>query len=277
MKLSIITINFNNLQGLKKTIDSIKSQTWKDFEWIVIDGGSTDGSRDLIVQNDKCFAYWCSERDGGVFNAMNKGIAMAKGEYLNFMNSGDIYHSPNSLQQVFSEAKTVITPQSPHVLYGNYYEAFSDGRLNDKIMPEDLGIGFLMYMPINHQSTFISRDLLAEHGYDETYSIIADWKAFMQWLMAGIPFYHLDTHVADFDMSGINLQFEDKKRAELARAYDEIIPKCVQITASQLHLVTQYPTLQRAVYLFGKNKLYFKIVAHIVKLLFNFDKLTGKK
>ena len=80
MKLSIITINYNNKAGLQKTIDSVICQTWKDYEWIIIDGGSTDGSKELIEQYQQYFAYWCSEPDKGVYNAMNKGITKAKGE-----------------------------------------------------------------------------------------------------------------------------------------------------------------------------------------------------
>ena len=91
MKLSIITVNLNNLEGLKKTYESVVSQTFTDYEWLVIDGGSTDGSREFIEQHQDKFAYWCSEPDKGIYNAMNKGIVRAKGEYLNFMNSGDYF------------------------------------------------------------------------------------------------------------------------------------------------------------------------------------------
>ena len=92
MKLSIITINYNNCDGLQKTIDSVIAQTWRDFEWIVIDGGSTDGSKELLEQYKEHFSYWCSEPDKGIYNAMNKGIAKANGDYLNFMNSGDAFY-----------------------------------------------------------------------------------------------------------------------------------------------------------------------------------------
>ena len=97
MKLSIITVNLNNRDGLKKTIDSVISQTFKDFEWIVIDGGSTDGSRELIEQYVNHFAYWVSEPDKGVYNAMNKGVKKAKGEYLQFLNSGDWLRDENTV------------------------------------------------------------------------------------------------------------------------------------------------------------------------------------
>jgi glycosyltransferase involved in cell wall biosynthesis len=89
MKLSIITINYNNLEGLKRTYESVVSQTCQDFEWIIIDGGSTDGSKDFIEEHQAQFAYWCSEPDKGIYNAMNKGIVKATGEYLQFLNSGD--------------------------------------------------------------------------------------------------------------------------------------------------------------------------------------------
>ena len=90
MKLSIITINYNNLEGFKKTAESVINQTWKEFEWIIIDGGSTDGSKEYIVKLNydltrngwNPIAYWCSEPDKGIYNAMNKGIGKAKGEYL---------------------------------------------------------------------------------------------------------------------------------------------------------------------------------------------------
>ena len=102
MTLSIITINYNNLEGLKKTIESVCSQTYRDYEWIVIDGGSTDGSRELIEENKSHIHYWVSEPDNGIYHAMNKGIAQAKGDYCQFLNSGDYYIAPNTLQQVFS-------------------------------------------------------------------------------------------------------------------------------------------------------------------------------
>ena len=98
-KLSIITINKNNCEGLQRTIDSVLSQTWHDFEWIVIDGDSTDGSKELIEKYQKHFTYWCSEPDKGIYNAMNKGITASKGEYLIFMNSGDCFYNEMVLEE----------------------------------------------------------------------------------------------------------------------------------------------------------------------------------
>ena len=99
MKLSIITINFNNHDGLQKTINSVIAQTWKDFEWIIIDGGSTDGSKNLIEQYDKYITYWISESDKGIYNAMNKGIKIARGDYLQFLNSGDYFYNEKVIEK----------------------------------------------------------------------------------------------------------------------------------------------------------------------------------
>ena len=100
MKLTVVTINYNNCKGLEKTLRSVTSQLTPEVEYVVIDGGSTDGSVDLIKRYEKNISFWVSEPDKGIYNAMNKGIAHAKGEYINFMNSGDCFHSPDVLSRV---------------------------------------------------------------------------------------------------------------------------------------------------------------------------------
>ena len=101
MKLSVITINYNNKEGLKKTIESVVSQIYQDFEYIVVDGGSTDGSIDIIREYDKHIDFWISEPDRGIYNAMNKGIKFSHGEFCLFLNSGDCLLSSTSISQVF--------------------------------------------------------------------------------------------------------------------------------------------------------------------------------
>ena len=100
-KISIITINYNDLKGLQKTFNSVVNQSNKDFEYIVIDGGSSDGGKEFLEQNSDKLAYWISEKDSGVYNAMNKGIKAAKGEYLLFLNSGDFLVDDNVIEKVF--------------------------------------------------------------------------------------------------------------------------------------------------------------------------------
>ena len=100
MKFSVITINYNHKDGLRSTIESVVRLRHIDYEFIIIDGGSTDGSVDIIKQYAANITYWVSEKDKGVYHAMNKGVAMSKGEYLIFMNSGDCFHSPDALNAV---------------------------------------------------------------------------------------------------------------------------------------------------------------------------------
>ena len=101
MKYSIITINFNNREGLERTIKSVITQTCQDFEYIIIDGGSTDGSIDIIKKYANKIHYWVSEPDNGIYHAMNKGVQFAHGEYLNFMNSGDFFIDIEVLSDLF--------------------------------------------------------------------------------------------------------------------------------------------------------------------------------
>lgn len=101
MKLSIITVNYNDAKGLQRTIESVLCQTFHDYEFIVIDGGSTDGSVEVIKRYEKYIDYWVSEQDGGIYPGMNKGLRQAKGEYVNFMNGGDCYHSSDVLEKIF--------------------------------------------------------------------------------------------------------------------------------------------------------------------------------
>ena len=100
MKFSVITISYNNAEGLRKTMESVFSQTCADYEFIVIDGGSNDGSVDIIKNGEQKLSFWCSEADKGVYNAMNKGVSHAKGDYLIFMNSGDTFHGRDALSKV---------------------------------------------------------------------------------------------------------------------------------------------------------------------------------
>lgn len=137
MKLSIITVNLNNLEGLKKTYESVVSQTFTDYEWLVIDGGSTDGSREFIEQHQDKFVYWCSEPDKGIYNAMNKGIMRAKGEYLNFMNSGDCFACEETLLGVFGKLRTA------DILYGYVTEENINGRCNPLRLMKKMCIGMI--------------------------------------------------------------------------------------------------------------------------------------
>ena len=123
MNLSIITINYNNLRGLKATVDSVIAQTYKEFEWIIIDGGSTDGGRNVIEQNAQHFTYWCVESDKGIYNAMNKGISVANGDYCIFINSGDCFYDNEVIRKFIC-----LNPQEDIVI-GAVHSSLTDKKL----------------------------------------------------------------------------------------------------------------------------------------------------
>ena len=176
MKLSIITVNLNNLEGLKKTYESVVSQTFTDYEWLVIDGGSTDGSREFIEQHQDKFAYWCSEPDKGIYNAMNKGIVRAKGEYLNFMNSGDCFAFEETLTLVFNSEE-----MTADILYGYVMKGNKNGKcFRFCTMKPDIRWYDLFLEALPHQATFIKKAMFSKVGlYDEQCKIVSDWKWFV--------------------------------------------------------------------------------------------------
>lgn len=266
MILSIITINYNNRDGLQKTIDSVLCQTWQDFEWIIIDGGSTDGSKELIEQYQEHFVYWCSEPDKGIYNAMNKGIAKAKGDYLNFMNSGDYYCSDSSLQNVFSRP----IPQITGIIYGNYYDVYNSGYREEQLLKDNLDICDLLYRPINHQSTFIRRNLLADIGYDESFYLLADWKAFVQWMISGQEFYHVNTFVACFEMGGIHSLQDNQKQQEITRIRQEVVPYRLLLVCDDLHAIRceseRFPEIKAVINIYGKNNIIRFVLKFCIRL-----------
>lgn len=198
MRLSIITINFNNLQGLKKTFDSVRCQTWKDYEWIIIDGGSTDGSKEFIVQNSKYFTFWCSEHDNGVYDAQNKGISHAKGEYLSFLNSGDVFASDTVLKNVFGNNKYTET-----IIYGDWVEVGNSGTSIVKAPQEKL-LFYLYYRNICHQAMFIKSHVFLNTGYDTSYRLYADWAKWVNLLLEGHSYRYIPVIICNYDMNGMS-------------------------------------------------------------------------
>lgn len=172
-KISIITINFNNQKGLSKTINSVLEQTYSPIEYIIIDGGSTDGSLTLIKQNVDSLSYWVSEKDNGIYDAMNKGIAHATGDYCLFLNSGDYLHNPNVLSKVFLKRERTFDLLIGRQRFINAKDIVSKAP---KLKKEEINMSFFLSSTIPHQATFIKRSLLHKCGlYNKSYRIVADW------------------------------------------------------------------------------------------------------
>jgi glycosyltransferase involved in cell wall biosynthesis len=172
LKLSIITINLNNAEELRKTIQSVIEQSWKEYEFLVIDGGSEDGSIEIIREYANYITYWSSEKDNGVFNAMNKGIAHSKGEYLLMLNSGDVLYNKDVLHTVFVENSI-----SEDLIYGNVLRESKGAIIDTSFFPESLTFQFFRNGSLSHQGTFINQRIHTLLGlYDETLKFSADWK-----------------------------------------------------------------------------------------------------
>lgn len=263
MKTSIITVNLNNRDGLQKTIDSVVSQTFHDFEWIVIDGGSRDGSKDIIEQYADHLTYWVSEPDKGIYNAMNKGIKVAKGEYLLFLNSGDFLHD-NKVIETFCQSNT-----NNDIIYGDTIFYKDGGLVESRKYPDELSLFYIYNLSLAHCSTFIRSSLFDNTPYDEKYKIVSDWKFFLQKAIEGCTFSHFSHIVSCFDLSGIssrNSFIVEKEKNDVAR---EIIPDCILRDLFRLsyfeHLeINNFDTLSHM--LRKENIVYRKLTTALLKI-----------
>lgn len=208
MILSIITINRNNAAGLEKTMQSVLSQTRKDFEYVVVDGASTDASVAVIERFAPAFGErlkWVSEPDKGIYNAMNKGIGMATGEYVQFLNSGDSLVSSDVWEKV---SRILLETGRPPILYGNRIRFFSDGHTIHDVYVPDARLTFYKFYTasLSHQATLIQRSLFDQYGlYDESLRVVSDWKWFMKVIaLEGVKAAHADIDVVFFDANGIS-------------------------------------------------------------------------
>lgn len=200
MKYSIITINYNNCDGLRKTIESVISQSYKDYEFIVIDGGSTDGSREIIEQHSDSINYWVSESDKGIYNAMNKGIRQAKGEYLNFMNSGDTFYKSETLATVNEQID-----DSDFYIGKDYNVNPETGEHFITILPSRISMAMFFVWTLPHQSSFIKRSLFTDSFYDENLRITSDWKFYLEKIVyEGCSFKILDIVICNREQDGIS-------------------------------------------------------------------------
>lgn len=224
MKLSIITINRNNAIGIKKTIDSVKAQTFNDFEYIVVDGASTDesvGAIEELASNYERELKWISEPDTGIYNAMNKGILMAQGEYLLFLNSGDYLMDKNTLNNLFA------IDRDCDLLYGYVIEEKSNRTIYP---PKEFSLRNLMRQNIPHQAEFIKRLLFNEMGrYDESYKILADFKFNLLLLLNDTVAIQVDECISIVEDDGISNSSSNCElmRMEGGRVISELVPKTI--------------------------------------------------
>lgn len=241
MKLSIITINYNNAEGLRKTLASVASQTYADIEHIIVDGGSTDGSVEVIREYEQSLASrlsplasnlkWISEKDTGIYNAMNKGIRMATGEYIEILNSGDILFDANVTQRMI-EHLDQINSQNENpigILYGNMIKVNAAGKVVGKSGYTEYSLRQFYSSTLNHDCAYIRRDLFEEYGlYDEQLKIVSDWKWYLQAIGLGkVKPEYVDIDVTIFDDGGISETNLALRNAERRKVLEEELPPAV--------------------------------------------------
>lgn len=229
--LSIITINLNNAEGLKKTIESITNQSFTDYEYIIIDGGSTDGSLEIIEQHSHNINYWVSELDKGIYPAMNKGIVKAQGKYCLFLNSGDALYKSDILLNVFKNS-----PRED-ILYGNIiFEGDTDALFFSDVISFDTFLG----ASIGHNASFIKRTLFDKFGlYNENNKIVSDWEFFIDVLIKHKCSYrHLDEIITVNQRGGIstNSKYHAIQMKERIEVIKRVLPEFYDTTVEYYEL-----------------------------------------
>ena len=303
MKLSIITINYNNAEGLRKTLASVASQTYAEIEHIIIDGGSTDNSVEVIREYESSLASrlcgvpenargdlgcssplasrlkWISEKDTGIYNAMNKGIRMATGDYCQFLNSGDMLAADDVTERMMAALKAhrckvesveckgmengkadntaphrliASSPISnvPTIFYGNMLKVLPNGKiLHDACNGgNDVTLDMFYRGCLNHSPAYIKRSLFDKYGmYDESLRICSDWKFYMQSIvLGGETVQYVDIDMTLFDMTGISETNKDLLNNERNQLLKEMVPVGILRDYDNYHFaVDQYKRLKK--------------------------------
>lgn len=206
---SIITVCYNEEENIEKTAKSVVGQKFKDFEWIVIDGKSKDKTVSILKKYKKRMDYFVSEKDSGIYNAMNKGIKKAKGKYLLFLNGGDCFANSDVLSRVTKLLKK--DNFSSEIYYGNVI--YDDGEKVD-FGKAKLDRKFFLTKTISHQATFISRDLFKKYGmYEEKYRISSDFDFWLKTIVKNnVKTKFIPVYVAIYDLKGISADKKSMKK-----------------------------------------------------------------
>jgi glycosyltransferase involved in cell wall biosynthesis len=263
-RISVITINFNNKEGLQKTMASVFAQNFTDVEYIVIDGGSTDGSRECIEQQAEKLFYWVSEKDKGVYNAMNKGIAKATGEYTIFLNSGDFFKQEDSLELLIEKSK------GEDIVFGDLLFVKDDGSSRECIFPQKLSFSFMTegFNSLPHASTLIRRSLFEKIGlYTEHYKIVSDWEFFLLAINRyNCSYVHVPALITTFNLEGISAMDKNNSLIEAERldVLQKHFPTFIDDYEEMRKTKTELAAVKK---LFG-----YKLQRKVAKLLTGFSK-----
>jgi glycosyltransferase involved in cell wall biosynthesis len=214
--LSIITVNLNNDKGLKKTIASVLAQEGMSFEFIVMDGGSVENSVQCIRENEKQISYWTSEKDGGIYAAMNKGLKKAQGDYVLFLNSGDSLSTPNILQEIHP-----LLEESPSILSCGLMVENESGGYDQRIPIQSYTYQNIFLNSLPHQSTLIKRSLFQTWGtYDEGFRIAADWEFWLRIAASPLQYRRSTLILSKMEKEGLGAHMNDDHFKERLRIFN---------------------------------------------------------
>lgn len=273
MILSIITICYNNAEGLRQTLASVAAQTCKEFEHVVVDGASTDGSADIVreyAESAEHSVVWVSEPDKGIYNAINKGMRMSSGDYIQVLNSGDIYASDDAVEHMI---KALHEKGEPEFLYGNMIRRHPDGTVDGKSGEVEYSLRQYYQSTMNHDCCWIHRSLFEKYGYyDESLRIVSDWKWFLSAIGLGeVHPVYVDIDVTIFDLTGISERNLKLREEERRRVLEELVPPAI-LSDYDKHAfdMTQMDKLR-------EHNWAYKLVWTIERILNRIDKKNFKK
>ena len=206
-KITVVTICYNAEKCIKETIQSVLGQSYTDFEYLIIDGKSKDNTIEIIKEFEDERIIFVSEKDNGIYDAMNKGIRLSSGEYIIFMNSGDVFADSKVLEDISSELKA-------DVVFGNALIKKQEGIVREKYSDKKfrLFIMFLSGYMINHQTIFTKTELIKKYMFDLSYKICADRALYAKLLKNKISFKRIDRDIVKYDgIEGISSKRENLK------------------------------------------------------------------
>lgn len=274
MTLSIITINYNNAEGLRKTLASVAAQTYRNIEHIIVDGASADGSVDVIKEYESSnrssvhplTIIWSSEPDNGIYNAINKGIRKATGDYVQILNSGDLLASNDIIERIMAKLKD---NNYPEMLYGNAVDVDNGKRLSSHGPGIEYSLLLLYRATYPHDSTYFKRELFSieRYGlYDENLKIVSDWKWYLQAVGLGnVKPVYVDIDVALFDVHGISSTNKELDARERRQVLEELLPSAILADYDKYAFPLQQYNRLKKYHLWG-------LVYFMERVLFKFEK-----
>lgn len=255
-RISFITVCFNDYQGLERTLKSVSSQTCRDFEYIVIDGASVDGSTNLLYQYADIIDYSISEKDTGIYNAMNKGITQAHGEYCLFLNAGDSLYSNDTIEKAL-----------PHLhdadfISGHTLCTFENGKTSTWKAVNHATTQLMMMYSLSHQATFIRTELLKARPYREDLRIVSDWEQMLfELIIKNRTYKKIDQYICKFAQGGVSSGKPELREQERKKVLDEHFSETVQKDIIRSNLLVHITTLA------DEGTRYYNVLEYVARTI----------